>query len=436
MKRLLVFVYLYMMIMYAAVQFVIAPLFVHFVNEHVERQIGVYWRDIVSGFFHIIETDLTPLPVAQWDEAVKAMQPHFNFPITLAPVASTQLLESERSTLARGEIVVKGDGQLFRHQINDSGIVLTMGPIPEFTYENLYIELLFFLIIAVFFSIFALIWVLPYARKLKRIGSAAIAFGKGELNVRAKVPARSSLGPLAGAFNSMADRIQELISSHKELTHSVSHELRTPLARLRFSLEMLSSADNPSQRETHLDGMKSDIDELDLLVSELLTYAKFDREGFHPRMEMVDLALWLTDLTTAANADNENVSVDCRIVSPARQVPARIDPRLLERAVRNLLQNAARYADARIHVTLKVANGQCIIHVDDDGPGIPAADRQRIFEPFVRIEANEDRKSDGYGLGLAIVQRVAQWHAGSVTVSEAPIGGARFTLRWPYLSES
>jgi signal transduction histidine kinase len=436
MKRHLIFVYLYMMIMFVVVQFVIAPLFVHFVGKHVERQIGVYWRDIVSGFFHVIETDLTPLPVAQWDEAVKAMQPHFNFPITLAPMASTQLLESERLTLDRGEIAVKGDGELFRHQINDSGFILTMGPIPEFTYASFYIELLFFLIIAVFFSIFAFIWVLPYARKLKRIGSTAVAFGKGELNVRVEVPARSSLAPLAEAFNSMADRIQELISSHKELTHSVSHELRTPLARLRFSLEMLSSADNPAQRESHLDGMKSDINELDLLVSELLTYAKFDRENFQPRMELVDLALWLTDLTSVADAENAKVAVDCRIISPSRQVPALIDPRLLERAVRNLLQNAVRYADARIHVTLKIANGQCIIHVDDDGPGIPAADRQRIFEPFVRIEANEDRKSDGYGLGLAIVQRVAQWHNGSIAVSDAPIGGARFTLRWPFLSES
>ena len=141
----------------------------------------------------------------------------------------------------------------------------------------------------------ALLVAWPYAKKLRCISIAAESFGNGKLDARAKLPPRSSLAHLANAFNSMADRIQELIRSHKELTHAVSHELRTPLARLRFSMEMIASVDESDKRDKHLEGMRRDVDELDLLVSELLTYAKLDK-SYRPRMEQMDLGPWLTDL--------------------------------------------------------------------------------------------------------------------------------------------
>jgi signal transduction histidine kinase len=340
--------------------------------------------------------------------------------------------------LRKGEIVVQGAGESFEHQIGQSGLILRMGPmpkiessIPNFKSKIRLLQVLFCAIIVVLFLAFALIWVLPFAKNLNRISTAAASFGQGALDARVKVSKRSSLAPLAEAFNRMADRIQELITSHKELTHTVSHELRTPLARIRFNMEIMASAEKVAERERHQDEIRRNVDELDMLVSELLTYARFDRENYQPRKEMLDLAPWLKALTAAWNDENETIPIDYRINSPDTKMPAQVNPRLLERAVRNLLQNAAHHTRQRIHVTLETADDHYMIHVDDDGPGVAEADRQKIFKPFVRLDHDQEDEVQGYGLGLSIVRRVAQWHGGQATVENAPIGGARFTLRWP-----
>jgi signal transduction histidine kinase len=173
------------------------------------------------------------------------------------------------------------------------------------------------------------------------------------------------------------------------------------------------------------------VDELEMLISELLTYARFDHKNFHLQTEILDLAPWLIELTAAANHENGRIRIDCRIDGTDPNVPSQVNPRFLARAVGNLLQNAARYSRQRIHVTLATEDQFRIIHVDDDGPGVAGADRQRIFEPFVRLDDSKSDDADGYGLGLAIVRRVAEWHGGRAMVADSPIGGARFTLRWP-----
>jgi signal transduction histidine kinase len=106
----------------------------------------------------------------------------------------------------------------------------------------------------------------------------------------------------------------------------------------------------------------------------------------------------------------------------------------MQRAIGNLIQNAANHAKNRIEVTLAENGEACVIHVDDDGPGIAEADRHRVFQAFTRLDASRSRKSGGYGLGLTIVHRVVTWHGGNVQVSESPLGGARLTISWPGFS--
>ncbi|MCH1994655.1 ATP-binding protein, partial [Achromobacter xylosoxidans] len=107
-------------------------------------------------------------------------------------------------------------------------------------------------------------------------------------------------------------------------------------------------------------------------------------------------------------------------------------PRNMTRALSNLVQNAVRYARERVEVALlPTCDGGFELIVDDDGPGIPPTDRERVFEPFIRLDESRDRGTGGAGLGLAIVQRVAASHGGSIRVCDSPLGGARFVLRWP-----
>lgn len=443
MKRLFIHVYLYMMVMFLAVNFGVAPVFERVVQDYFRRQTDAYCREMVRGPFHVMENYLKGLPEEQWEPALAALQSHFAFPVGVGPLDEGQRPEAEALALRKGEIVVRDTGDSFEHRIGESDRVLRLGPmpkieamIPEFKSKLRWIQVLFCAVVLVLFLAFALFWSLPLARNLKRIGTAAAAFGRGALDARARVSRRSSLAPLADAFNSMAIRIQELITSHKELTHTVSHELRTPLARIRFSMEMMGSAAEPGEREKHHDEIRRNVDELEMLVSELLTYARFDRRNYRPPTEVLELGPWLKALIAAYEHENHAISMDCRINSSDPKVPARVNPRLLERAIHNLLQNAARHCRQRVHVTLETEDNHCLIHVDDDGKGVDVGDRAKIFEPFVRLASAEKTEAQGYGLGLAIVQRIAQWHGGRATIGSAPIGGARFTLRWPHGIES
>jgi len=432
MKRLLIHLYLFMVAVFVAVHFFITPIFNKISGDYVKPDFAAYCKDIFRGSFFAIETELNRSPVEQWDQVVKSMQPHFIFPLAVSPIDSLSLQKKDRSILAEDDVVVlfEEDMVILLKRLGETKMVLTMGPIPAFKYNELLLNIIFSLFVALILCMLALIVVWPYAKKLRRIRIAAEAFGNGQLDARANLPPRSSLAHLANAFNSMANRIQDLIRSHKELTHSVSHELRTPLARLRFSMEMVASADEPDKREKHLEGMRRDVDELDLLVSELLTYARLDK-SYRPRMEQIDLGTWLTDLAAVLEAENSKADIECRPSSPNPEVPMLASPQFLERALRNLVQNAVRHTNSRIRITLMAVDDKAIIHVDDDGPGIPLADRQRIFEPFVQLDAHNNPDLPGYGLGLSIVHRVAKWHGGSVTVSEAPIGGARLSLILP-----
>jgi signal transduction histidine kinase len=107
----------------------------------------------------------------------------------------------------------------------------------------------------------------------------------------------------------------------------------------------------------------------------------------------------------------------------------------MNRAVGNLVQNAVRYTRKRIHIILEQCDREAVIHVDDDGPGIPENDRKRIFEPFTRLDSSRSRISGGQCLGLAIVEQIAHWHSGSVTALDSPLGGARSSIRWPGFAE-
>ncbi len=438
MKRLFIYVYLYMLVMFLAVNFIVSPVFFGMVEDYFPFEADSYRRDQFRGDFHLIESNLEGLPVEQWGRAVEDLQRHFAYPIVIKPLETGTRLEAEAHALRAGEIVVHGIDENLEHRIGRSDLVLSVGPlpkpeeyIPDLKFKVRLINTLFCALNIILFIAFALIWSWPFARNLDRIGTAATALGRGALDTRVTLSKRSSLFSLAEAFNSMADRIQQLIASHKELTHTVSHELRTPLARIRFNMEIMGTTAERTERDKHHNEIRRNVDELDMLVSELLTYARFDPHNYRPPTELVELGPWLRAFIASYNDEDNCIPIDYRINSPEAGVPALVNLRMLERAISNLLHNAARHCRRRIHVTLETVDSHCLIHVDDDGHGVAEPDRKKIFKPFVRLEHTEKTEAQGYGLGLAIVQRVARWHGGRATVGSAPIGGARFTLRWP-----
>jgi len=265
---------------------------------------------------------------------------------------------------------------------------------------------------------------------LNRLGISARAFGQGDFSVRALPRKHSVLYRLAGTFNDMADRIQGLISSHKELTNAVSHELRTPIARLRFGMEMLETSTQAEDRSRYIASMDDDIDELDHLVAELLTYARFDRVKPVLEFQRLEINPWLDEVIRQAKIGTDDLVFDFEI--PDHELKyVRFEPVLMARALGNLLQNAKRYARSQIMITFSRDNGCYQLKVDDDGAGIPEDERERIFDAFRRLDASRDRGTGGYGLGLSIVQRITYWHGGDVNVADSPSGGASLIIRWP-----
>ena len=241
-----------------------------------------------------------------------------------------------------------------------------------------------------------------------------------------------SIGRLAIAFNAMADHIQHLLGLQKEMIRGVSHELRTPLARLRFGLDLVADATSDDDRQTRLDGMDHDIQELDNLVDEFLTYAHLEQGLPKLNLKRHDVNKVVAQVVAEHLRQQGKISIEhipCNVLNPRRFVE--IDRRYMHRAIQNLVGNACRYADSQIQVRFSSTQNTCRIDVDDDGPGIPEADWERVFSVFSRLDDSRTRKSGGYGLGLSIVKRIMYWHGGLALVSNSPLGGARFSLVWP-----
>ncbi|KVU46340.1 histidine kinase [Burkholderia ubonensis] len=270
-------------------------------------------------------------------------------------------------------------------------------------------------------------WMRPVWSDLVMVRERAIDFTGGRFNTRARESHSVIIGPLARTLNALAMRMERLIAAQRDLTNGISHELRTPLARVRFALEILREPGSAAEYESALDGIAQDVTELDELIDMSLTYARLEYSSLQSNLEPTALAAWLEHQVNDAALLYPDKTIETRIAI-ATDVRVEMDRRLMSYAMRNLLRNASKYARSRIVVGIAIDHGNIGVYVEDDGPGVPESERERIFEAFVRL----DRRTGGYGLGLAITRQVLQAHNGRIAVVDpAELGGARFEISWP-----
>ncbi|MBS7779953.1 ATP-binding protein [Acidovorax sp. CCYZU-2555] len=257
-------------------------------------------------------------------------------------------------------------------------------------------------------------------KRLEHLQRSVQRFGEGDLATRVPVQGNDELADLSRQFNASAERIEALMASQKSLLANASHELRSPLTRIRMGMELMSGEQpSPASRAEIL----RNVNELDQLVDEILLASRLDsREVDVGTEESVDLIGLCAE--ECARIDAELQLQDLAEL----EVPG--VAKLLRRAVRNLLENARRYSHGEITLELAHVSGQAEIRVDDRGPGVPADQRERIFEKFYRLPGASER-SGGVGLGLALVRSIAERHGGSVHCEAREGGGARFVLRLP-----
>jgi signal transduction histidine kinase len=254
-------------------------------------------------------------------------------------------------------------------------------------------------------------------RRLERLKTSVDALGAGDLATRVPVEGRDEVAALAASFNRSAERIEGLVGAHKGLLANASHELRSPLARIRMAVEMLEAGARPELRA----GLERDIAELDALVDEILLASRLDSVAALEAREEVDLL---------ALAAEECARVDAALDGKPATVQG--DPRLLRRAIRNLLENARRYGNGTpVEVTVGTrAGGGAVLRVRDRGPGVPDTERERIFEPFYRLAGAAER-AGGVGLGLALVRQIARKHGGEARCVPREGGGSSFEVELP-----
>lgn len=268
---------------------------------------------------------------------------------------------------------------------------------------------------------------------LRTVESVAIRIARGEMSARVEAGESKLVFRLASSFNGMAEHIQRLVQVQREMIHAVSHELRTPVARIRFGVQMIEDCEDQAALQKQLDGIDGDIQELDELIDEILTYARLEQGGPVFSLHETSVSDIVRQVVEEQQVLRPDVSIECTFSNDSEQwALSDIEPRYIHRAIQNLVGNAGRYARGRVVVTCHFDDDNCRIDVEDDGPGIPEEDWERVFTAFARLDDSRTRTSGGYGLGLSIVRRILYWHGGHAFVSRSDgLGGAKFSLVWP-----
>jgi signal transduction histidine kinase len=274
------------------------------------------------------------------------------------------------------------------------------------------------------------------SRPLRLFAAVAARVDSGDLHPRIRDPGMGGeVSVLAHAFNRMLDRLTDAFAGQRAFVADASHELRTPLTVIRGQLEVLAADPNPSSEEVgRVNGLvQAEIARIGRLVDDLLVLAKAEQTQFL-KVEPVDVAVFVDDLWNGMSLLASR-RFELGEVPPGRLI---VDPDRLAQALRNLLANAIEHTapgDGLVRLIVERVAGERIrFIVEDDGPGIPAQERERVFDRFHRTDAARDRASGGTGLGLAIVRAIAEAHGGLVVAGRSPEGGARVALELPHFT--
>jgi signal transduction histidine kinase len=429
-----IFLRLYLLLMLPATLAFVLLMFV--TDEVMTRLNAEQQRARAATAFERAERIITDKRVPDWRGRLKLIEQTFNIEHQILPLAEVRndwfMSDEEKDRLDSGQVARRdrlGGGTVWLRRMKDSEDVIRIEWVGFYQYVSLYYTIIIVLMTLALCAILYR-WAKPVWRDVQALQAATARVGDGDFEVRAEVARSSLLEPIASAFNGMSARVSALLRSHRDLEQSVAHELRTPLAQLKFDLELARSAEKAEEREARFANMKQDVVELEELVDELLVLANLRQAPPYSPRETPTRTL-LDDVLRRAN-DEMRAAGRTIAIEPPTQMPESLscDAKYLGRALANVLRNAVRYARTRVALSVERSGDRTMIRIDDDGPGVPPDQRQRVLEPFTRIEGSRVRDSGGVGLGLAIVKSVAEWHGGEVVISDSPLGGARVSISW------
>ncbi|MCB1620433.1 MAG: HAMP domain-containing histidine kinase [Thiothrix sp.] len=358
----------------------------------------------------------------QRTELIAAALPRANDPILLqdtlerlgkASGALLLLTDADGKALAAYEPAVAPEALRGRAVLPDGSVLSAQFPSPFGSRNRNPLALL--AAMAVITALAAWPVVRNLTGRLERLRQGVEDWGHGNLSRRVPVEGSDEIAAVAMSFNHAAARVESLVAANRALLANASHELRSPLARLRMAIDLFE--ENPSSARPA--EIRRNLGELDDLVGEILLSSRLESAGSSRPFEAIDLLALAAE--EAARAGLEVSGDNAEVMG---------DVRLLTRAVRNLIQNARRHGAPPVTITVARHAGQAELSIRDHGQGIPAADAERIFDPFYR-PAGHGEDAGGWGLGLALVRQIATHHHGRVSFVRPEGSGTKFVITLP-----
>ncbi|PKH23600.1 two-component system sensor histidine kinase CpxA [Enterobacterales bacterium CwR94] len=291
---------------------------------------------------------------------------------------------------------------------------------------------LLLLIVTMLISSPLLLWLAwSLAKPARKLKHAADEVAQGNLRQHPELEAGPQEFLAAGSsFNQMVSALERMMTAQHRLLSDISHELRTPLTRLQLATALMRRRHGEGKE---LERIETEAQRLDGMINDLLSLSRNQHKNALVSESLKANQLW-ADVLEDAKFEAEQMGKTLEVPYPPGPWPLYGNPNALDSAVENIVRNALRYSHSHIQVSFSVDNQGITLHVDDDGPGVSAEDREQIFRPFYRTDEARDRESGGTGLGLAIVETAIQQHRGWVKADDSPLGGLRLTLWLPLYS--
>lgn len=387
---------------------------------------------LYSTLLDTISQEANQQAPAQLTDFVQQQQQHWQLSLQLLPRDSLALpAELEQQLSASGGLpLASDDGAAYLKALPNHPtwlLQLQIPPEPGHQPEDLWLTLALYGGLC----LIMLLWLAPLTRRLWLLSQTANSFGAGNLQARLPQSRWSYISELELSFNQMAQQIEQLLADNRLLASSLSHDLRTPIACFRFGLEAALDEMDPQRKNHFLQRLEQDLDRMEAMVNAFLEYASLDRQHQHWQLSQVDLQQLCQQAIQSCEPLATSRQLQIQLLTGSDSLPL-IDghPHWLYRVLLNLLQNACRYAQQRIEFELWQQDQQLCLRIRDDGTGVAAADAQRIFLPFVRLET-QSSVSPQFGLGLAIVRKVLDWHQAQIVLETTSPAGASFLISFP-----
>ena len=395
-------------------------------SSYLEQDIESYtgYKSMLLSLSNYLEKH----PENEWQEILSGAAKQWKLPLKLMSEQQVKAISHQRHDVIKEDnthIFYDNDAVEIHHRINSSGAVIVLGPAKMPTRPR--VEALIRVILLASLACLLFFWLRPLSRDLDQLRKTAIEFGQESFDVVAPEAKSTMTAPMVTAFNTMASRIKRLIDAHKELSTAVAHELRTPLARTKFALQMLASTDDKAKQEKYRTAISKDICELEQLINEMLIYASFDNEK--PELKFTKESL--LDIVEKQVSNYQQFEQKFNITNLLGDEKVEVDRQFIARALNNYISNAIKYGNGEIDITILKSADHCQIKVTDNGEGVCDDFKCTIFNAFSRGDISRNRETGGFGLGLAIVCRIMEWHGGSASVIDSEHGGASFILSWP-----